>query len=147
MPDRPLRSERDIEFRGLKLPMHMMSAGVGASLFAIGEIRLPHGLAEDVAARTALIDWLGESLLAKLSAHSVHWRDVALVPLPGREIRAGRELEAGFDAGPSKVPGELRARWFVVDDRVYQLVALGETRELPASAMDSFFLAFRLRPE
>jgi len=125
----------------------MVSAGIGPSLFAIGEIDLPPALAQDAAARAALIDWLGASLLAKFPVHSVQWREARLNPLAGRQIRAGRELEARFEGSASRGPGEVRARWFVVDDRVYQLVAMGETRALPASALDTFFIAFRLRSE
>jgi hypothetical protein len=43
-------------------------------------------------------------------------------------------------------PAQLAVRLYVVDDRLFQLVALGAEGEIPPQALETFFDSFRLTP-
>lgn len=115
----------------------MTSTGIGATLFAVGAAKLPPGGGPPALAsfRDALVRNVNGTVI-KTSA--------ALLPLPpGRTLFASEAIEAnGLDANSRAV--RLAARFFIVDDRLFQLVALGADGEIPAEALDNFFTSFRL---
>ncbi len=71
---------------------------------------------------------------------------VAALAVPSadsRKVLAGEAIEAsGMEAGGRAV--QLAARLFIVDDRLFQVVALGAKGELSAETLDTFFTSFRL---
>lgn len=146
LPDKPQLTERSFDYLGQPLALRMSSTGVGATLFAISEIELPHALARDPAARAALVDWLAARLIANARASAPEFDTLAPLRPPGRELRLARSLQARALLGRESRPGVLAARWWVVDDRLIQLVALGADDELPPAAVETFFTAFRLLP-
>jgi hypothetical protein len=48
--------------------------------------------------------------------------------------------------GAERRPGTIAARLFLVDDRLYQVIALGAEGELPPEVQDNFLASFRLLP-
>jgi hypothetical protein len=48
--------------------------------------------------------------------------------------------------GPERRAGTIAARLFIVDDRLYQVIALGAEGELPPEVSEIFLASFRLLP-
>lgn len=146
LPDRPQIVEREVDYLGRPLTMRVSSTGVGATLFAISEIRLPPEIARDPAACAALVDWLAARLLANARGSDPRSAPFAASLPPRRELRLARSLEARALLGRESRPGVLAARWWVVDDRLIQLAVLGADGDLPVDATENFFTAFRFLP-
>ena len=68
---------------------------------------------------------------------------LTLPPASSRRLYVAEAIRAtGRDS--SGRPVQLNARLFVVDDQVFQVVALGADGEISADALDTFFTSFRL---
>jgi len=152
LPGKAQTTRRDIELAGVSVPMAMTSTGVGATLFAVGAARLPASLTTDAAATQRTLDYLTDALVRNVggtrqplpapsySAHS----------LLGHALRASAALQTAaalpesYKGGNSTRAPQLYARLLLVDDRLYQLVAIGAPAELPPEAIETFFTSFRL---
>jgi hypothetical protein len=150
LPDRPQTVVRDIAFDHpagpVRAEMTMVSTGVGASLFAVGSARLPPIALDTPAALTATLDWFGDGLLRNVQAASARPDEVRPpAGLGPRNLRAARAFSARARAGSGR-PAQLAVRLYVVDDRLFQLVALGAEGEIPPQALETFFESFRLTP-
>jgi hypothetical protein len=87
-----------------------------------------------------------------------HFRDALVRNVSGQAIR--RSAAPGLDSGGQPLllseaieaaarladgrNSRLAARFFIVDDRLFQIVALGAEGEIPPEALDTFFTSFRL---
>jgi hypothetical protein len=142
LPGRPQIETREFELAGRKLGMTMASAGVGPTLFAAGVAVLPaDALAPEPLA--AVVDGFRAALLRNVGA--IDSRVQAAPPLRSAGVvRLAQAVSATGKAGPDGRAVQLAARFYVVDDRLYQLVALGAAGELPPAALDTFFDSFRL---
>jgi hypothetical protein len=144
LPGKPQTVTREVAFAGQTLAMTMTSAGVGATLFALGSARLPPAaLAPDALPQT--LAFFREGLLRNFRATPAG-APAAPPPLAtpaGRVLRAAQTLSAQGLA-PDGKPTVLAARFYVVDDWLLQVVALAVRGELSAEALDTFFDSFRL---
>jgi hypothetical protein len=61
-------------------------------------------------------------------------------------LRVGQTVNARGRAGPGGQTAVLAARFFIVDDRLFQLVALGGEGSIEPQSLDTFFTSFRLTP-
>ena len=130
----------------VRAEMTMLSTGVGASLFAVGTVRLPPFAVESQPALAATLAWFSDGLLRNVQASSATLADAAPPPGVGaRTLRAARAFSATGAAGGGR-PARLAVRLYVVDDRLFQLVALGAEGEIPPQALETFFDSFRLTP-
>ena len=72
LPDKPQTAKREIVFEhpggAVRGEMTMLSAGVGASLFAVGTVRLPPFAVASPAALDATLDWFAAGLLRNVQA-------------------------------------------------------------------------------
>jgi hypothetical protein len=145
LPGRPQTVSREIKLPDAKVQMSMTSTGIGATLFAVGAAELPPGLSADPAARQRTVTHLREALVRNVNG-SVTKSSAATLPVPpgdARKILTAEAIEAtGRDANGRAV--QLTARFFIVDDRLFQVVALGAEGEIPPDALDTFFASFRL---
>ena len=125
--------------------MSMTSTGIGATLFAVGTAQLPAGLSAEPVARQRTIAHLRDALVHNIDGSIVKQSSAAL-PVPAgdsRKVLAAEAVEAsGREAGGRAV--QLAARLFIVDDRLFQVVALGAKGEMSPEALDTFFTSFRL---
>jgi hypothetical protein len=142
LPGRPQIETREFELAGRKLSMTMASAGVGATLFAAGVATLP---ADALAAEplAAVVDGFRAALLRNVGATESRVRSAPPLRSAGM-LRSAQAVTATGKTGREARAVQLAARFYVVDDRLYQLVALGAAGELPPAALDSFFDSFRL---
>lgn len=131
------------------MQMSMTSTGIGATLFAVGVAQLPLMAAGAPASRQRVLAAFRDALVRNINGTIGKTSVPPLVLPPGlpsnsaRTLHAAEAIEAsGRDANGRAV--RLAARFFIVDDRLFQLVALGEEGELPAEALDTFFTSFRL---
>jgi len=130
----------------LAAQMTMVSSGIGASLFAIGSVHLPAAAIESPEALAATIDWFRAGLLRNAQATTAtDTASSAPAGLGTRTLRATQAFNAEGRAGRGK-PARLAVRLYVVDDRLFQLVALGAEGEIPPQALETFFDSFRLTP-
>ncbi len=146
LPDKPQTAQRELDVSGHKVTMTMTSTGVGASLFALGVADLPAPLLAP-AQLDATLAWFRDGLLRNVQGAAqgtpAAVQAARLAVPPGRLLRAAQAVQAqGRVAGGRST--RLAARFFVVDDRLYQLVALAAEGEIGADALDTFFDSFRL---
>lgn len=125
--------------------MSMTSTGIGATLFAIGVVQLPADIAATAVRRGEAMTSLRDALVRNVNGTIVKTAAATLAVPAGdaRTVRLAEAVEAeGRDATGRAV--RLAARFYIVDDRLFQLVALGAKGELPQDALDMFFTSFRL---
>jgi hypothetical protein len=139
LPGRPQMVEREIAFEAARIPMSMMSTGVGATMFAVGVARLPPAATADPEVRQRTLARFRDALVSNSSA--VMRRSTA-PQLPGAQPLAAEAIEAD-GLLPDGRNSRLAARFFIVDDRLFQIVALGAEGEIPPEALDTFFTSFR----
>ena len=145
LPGRPQTVSREIKLPDGAVQMSMTSTGIGATLFAVGAAPLPPGLSSEPSARERTVEHLRDALVRNVNG-SVTRSSAATLPASAsgtRNVLAGEAIEAaGRDSGGRAV--QLAARLYVVDGRLYQLVALGAEGEISADMLDTFFTSFRL---
>jgi hypothetical protein len=148
LPGRAQTVARDVEFEGHPLPVSMTSTGVGAAMFAVGVVQLPATVAADAAARERAIAHFRDGLVRNIGGSVTVTAPVALTLAPGatRELRGAQSIEARGRAGANGQTAQLAARFFIVDDRLYEVIALGGEGAIEPHALDTFFTSFRLQP-
>lgn len=148
LPGRPQSVTRDLLVDGQQVAMTMWSTGVGPTVFALGSGRLPAPLVADEAARDRAIAYFREGLVANIGG-TVTARGPAPSSLrldSTRRLLASEAVEAVGPPGPDGRKSRLAARFFIVDDRFFQVVALGAEGEIPPEVLETFFTSFRLAP-
>ena len=129
-----------------KVSMTMWSTGVGPTMFAVGSARLPAALVADATARAQTMSYFREGLVRNIGGTVTSSTPVSL-PLPGaRKLLASEAVEAAGRPGPDGRKSRLAARFFIVDDQFFQVVALGAEGEIPPEVLETFFTSFRLAP-
>jgi hypothetical protein len=152
LPGKPQIVTRDVEVpleKGpQKMSMTMTSAGVGATMFAVGVAHLPADVHKDPAALQAAMAFFRDGLLRNIG---VRGADKEATPPPGRIAPATLRASTAFEAqgqlartGEKPEPARLAARIYVVDDRLYQIVVMGRPADLPDQEIETFFTSFRL---
>jgi hypothetical protein len=135
-----------IEQPPVRAEMTMVSSGIAASLFAVGSVQLPASAIETPEALAATVDSFRAGLLRNAqAATAVEEEAGAPAGLGTRRLRAAQAFSAYGRAGRGK-PARLAVRLYVVDDHLFQLVALGAEGEIPPAALEIFFDSFRLSP-
>jgi len=150
LPEKPQTVVREIAFDHpagpVRAEMTMLSTGVGASLFAVGSVQLPPPALESPAALAATLAWFSDGLLRNVQAASATLAETTPpAGLGARTLRAARAFSVDGKAGNGRA-ARLAVRLYVVDDRLFQLVALGAEGEIPPQALETFFDSFRLTP-
>ncbi len=124
--------------------MSMTSTGIDATLFAVGVARLPAvlGSMDRHQALAVFRDALVRNIDGRLTRTAAP-PPLALPAGDSRTLLASEAVEAsGRDSSGRAV--RLAARFYIVDDRLFQLVALSAEGELLADTLDTFFTSFRL---
>jgi len=152
LPGKPQVVTRDVELPlatgPQKVSMTMTSAGVGATMFAVGVAHLPTAVPQDTAALQASMAFFRDGLLRNVGARGA---DTETTPPSGKIGSATLRSSTAFEAqgqlarpGEKPEPARLAARIYVVDDRLYQVVAMGRVSDLPDHEIETFFTSFRL---
>ena len=145
LPGRPQTVTREVRLPDGVVQMSMTSTGIGATLFAVGAAQLPVGLSVEPAARERTIAYMRDAVVRTVGASQVT-QSMTTLPKPAGDPRAVLAAEAveasGKDSAGRSV--QLSARLFIVDDRFFQIVALGAAGEMPAEALETFLTSFRL---
>jgi len=152
LPGKAQTTRRDIELADISVPMAMTATGVGATLFAVGAARLPASLTSDAAATQRTLDYFSDALVRNVGGtrQSLPAPTYAAHFLLGHALRASAALQTAAAApenhkgGNGRSAPQLYARLLLVDDRLYQLVAIGAPADLPPEAIETFFTSFRL---
>jgi len=147
LPGRAQTVERDVEFEGRKLAVAMTSTGVGPTMFAVGVAQLPPAVQDDEAARERAIAHFRDALVRNIdgSVTATGPATLALPPGSTRKLRAARAVEARGRTADGRATA-LAARFFIVDDRLFEVVALGVDGSIDPLALETFFTSFRLQP-
>jgi hypothetical protein len=152
LPGRPQIITRDIEVPlaagAQKLSMTMTSAGVDGAMFAVGAAHLPGPVAQNPAAVQSAMAFFRDGLLRNIGITGPV-REAPPAALAARTVtqRAATSFEARGELGrpgEKPAPARLAARIYVVDDRLYQIVAMGSAADLPDSEIENFFTSFHL---
>jgi hypothetical protein len=146
LPGRPQTVARDIELAGEKVPMTMWSTGVGPTMFAVGAARLPAAAVADQSSRDRTLAYFRDGLVRNIGGTLTSQKPAPLSLSPGsaRRVLVAEAVEAAGNAGPDGRKSRLAARFFIVDDQFFQIVALGAEGEIPPEVLDTFFTSFRL---
>jgi hypothetical protein len=147
LPGRAQTVTRDVAFEGHLLSVTMTSTGVGPTLFAVGSVHLPEPVAADAAARERAIAHFRDGVLRNLRAEVTGSAPAALALPPGspQVLRAAQSLEARGTGADGRRTA-LAARFFIVDDRLFEVIAVGAEGAIDATALETFFTSFRLQP-
>jgi hypothetical protein len=149
LPGKPQTQVRDVDYGGpggpAKLSMTMISSGVGQTLFAVGAVSLPRAaLTPDQVEASAA--WFRDALLRNVRAKLIAAQPVSVAVPNARTLRLAQAVRGQGDGG--KAGSTLvAARFIVVDDWLYQVIALGQQGgqdELTPAVLDTFFDSFRL---
>lgn len=144
LPDKPQTVARDIDFDGGRIAMTMTSTGVGPTMFAVGVARLPAQATASPAAVDRTVVFFRDALVRNIGGSVTSRRPASLAATGGRTLRAAEAVQAHGKADGRAA--QLAARFYVADDRVYQVVALGAEGELSDDVLETFFSSFRLLP-
>jgi len=150
MPGKPQVVTRDLELPladgTQKVSMTMTSAGVGPTMFAVGVAHLPSRVPQDTV--QASMTYFRDGLLRNIGARTA---EKEVTPPPGRAAPPALRASTSFEAhgqigrpGEKPEPARLAARIYVVDDRIYQIVAMGRAADLPDEEIETFFTSFKL---
>ena len=147
LPGRAQTVTRAVSFEGQPLAVTMTSTGVGAAMFAIGEVQLPPQVAGDAAAQARVIAYFRDALVRNIDGTISASGAATLVLPPGSSHRfvQGQSVQAQGRTVDGR-SAALAARFFIVDDRLFQLVALGGDGGVGSQALDTFFTSFRPLP-
>jgi hypothetical protein len=143
LPGRPQTVVRDIELDGIKAPMSMTSTGIGPTMFAVGVARLPAAAVADASARQKSMAYFRDALARNVSGQAIRQSAAPGLDSGGQPVLLAEAIEATGRL-PDGRNSRLAARFFIVDDRLFQVVALGAEGEIPPEALDTFFTSFRL---
>jgi len=148
LPGRAQSVTRELDVAGQRVSMTMWSTGVGPTMFAVGSARLPASLTADAAARAQAITYFRDGLVRNIGG-TVTSSTPAFLPMPAgsaRKLLASEAVEASGRPGADGRKSRLAARFFIVDDQFFQVVALGAEGEIPPEVLETFFTSFRLAP-
>jgi hypothetical protein len=134
---------RDIELDGIKAPMSMTSTGIGPTMFAVGVARLPAAAVADASARQNSMAHFRDALVRNVSGQAIRRSAAPGLDSGGRPLLLSEAIEVAARLADGR-NSRLAARFFIVDDRLFQIVALGAEGEIPPEALDTFFTSFRL---
>jgi hypothetical protein len=148
LPGRPQSVTRDLVIDGQRVSMTMWSTGVGPTMFAVGAAQLPPALLADPASRDRALAYFRDGLVRNIGGTVVAQKPAPLTLPAGspRKLLASQSVEAVGTSGPDARKSKLAARFFIVDDQLFQVVALGAEGELPPEVLDTFFTSFRPAP-
>ena len=148
LPGRAQSVTRELDVAGQRMSMTMWSTGVGPTMFAVGAARLPAPLATDPAGRAQVIAYFRDGLVRNIGG-TVSASAAAPLSLPPggvRRLLASEAVEASGSPARDGRKSRLAARFFIVDDQFFQVVALGAEGEIPPEVLETFFTSFRLAP-
>lgn len=146
LPGRAQSVTRELDVAGQRVSMTMWSTGVGSTMFAVGSARLPAALVADPSGRAQAVAYFRDGLVRNIGGTVTSSTPVAL-PLAGaRRLLASEAVEALGGPAPDGRKSRLAARFFIVDDQFFQVVALGAEGEIPPEVLETFFTSFRLAP-
>ncbi len=146
LPDKPQTVARAIDFDGDRIEMTMTSTGVGPTMFAVGVARLPAQATADAAAVGRTVAFFRDALVRNIGGQVTAARPAPLAATGGRTLRAAESVAAQGRIGADGRAAQLAVRFYVADDRLYQVVALGAEGELSDDVLETFFSSFRLLP-
>ncbi len=145
LPGRSQTVSREIKLLDATVQMSMTSTGIGPTLFAVGAAQLPPILSGAHEARLRTLAHVRDAMVRNVNG-SLTANPTAVLVVPAgdpRHVLEGEAIEAtGRDAGGRAV--QLAARLFIVDDRLFQVVAMGAEGGIPRDALETFFTSFRL---
>ena len=147
LPGRAQTVTREVEFEKHRLPVTMTSTGIGAAMFAVGVVQLPAAVHADAAARERAITYFRDALVRNIggTVSATGPAALALPPGSGRAMRANQAIEARGRTADGR-PAALAARFFIVDDRLFEVIAMGGDGSIDPLALETFFTSFRLQP-
>jgi len=148
LPGRPQSVTRELNVDGQPVAMTMTSTGVGPTMFAIGTARMPPTLTQVPGGPGQAIAYFRDALVRNIGGTVTSSAVAPLTLPPGgtRKLLASESVEAVGRPGPDGRKSRLAARFFIVDDQFFQVVALGAEGEIPPDVLDTFFTSFRLAP-
>lgn len=130
-PGKPASQTRSITLDTLQLDMTMTAVEIDGVVFAVGSARLP----ENASAMNAL-QAMQTALLKNIGATLRSSKDSSTGLQPMLEF----EADGSQQGRPARLIGRLVAR----DQRIYQIIILGQAQNLAAEQIDTYLSSFKL---
>lgn len=141
-PSRPQSETRELPLAGETVPFTLMASVVGNTVFAVGHLDLPPGVADTELEQTRYKQVLEDSLTRNLQASGMERRNVQVRAAAGKRLHAADEIEVHGEPGGK--PAWLLARIVLVGNRLIEVAAVGPTDELTTQTARTFVDSLRL---
>lgn len=138
-PDKPAAHTRSIDIDGMTVNMTMTAADIEGTVFAIGNAEAPDAAKAEAALaamKTALVKNIGATVTKEKVASA------AAAGASGLSRSAAIDIEAkGMRNGvPIRLVGHFESR----DKRFYQVIVMGQEKNMPQDEVDMFMSSFKL---
>lgn len=132
LPAKPATFSRQIDLNGLPVTMTMTAAEIDGVTFAVGAAELPDAERASKALdsmQTALVNNIGGKLK---EAH-----------IAGKQANVDRLLDIAADGVARGQPLLLQARLIAKGNRIYQVLIVGNAKDISAENAETFFTSFK----
>lgn len=144
-PARPAQFTRPLPYPGQNIALTLQAVVIDDINFAIGYARLPHPAANDTIASATTAQWIAHfeaALLDNLQAQ-ITQTHATTAPLM-RDITAIGTLRTRRE-DPQGRPATLRARFYIHNHQLYEVMVIAPTTTWNSEAADTFLTGFQLR--
>jgi hypothetical protein len=127
-PGKPATQTRSIKLDQLELSMTMTAAEVDGVIFAVGSAQVPdaaQGPAAVEAMKTALVNNIGATVTS-------------------RKTSAAGALEVEASGSQNGEAMRLIGRFIAKDNRIYQVIVMGRTKNIVQDTADTYLSSFKL---
>ena len=139
-PDKPSTHTRQVDLDGLKVDMTMTAAQVNGTMFAVGSAQAPDAQRAEAALaamKTALIKNIGATIKSEKAARASSASGAASARSAAIDIEA-----IGTQKGePMRLVGHFESR----DKRFYQVIVMGQEKDMTRENVDMFMSSFKLQ--
>ena len=142
MPRKPTVDQQYVELPFGRVPFSMHVVELDTMAYIVGLATYPKKVMQATDPATMLPGAQAGSI-KNVDGRLVHEQEITLNGYPGREFTA-EGTGKGSAATQLPIGGLLHARFYVVDNRMYQVMVIGTKDSLPQADIDKFFSSFQL---
>jgi len=116
--------------------LHMYTGETNDRAYVVGYADYPAALVK-MNDPQKLLDGARDGNIGSFQGKIVEEKKITIDGFPGRELTVDARLKNTIDAN-------MRARFYIVNNRLYQIMVIGEKGKISTTDMDSFLQSFKL---
>ncbi|WP_050464134.1 hypothetical protein [Herbaspirillum autotrophicum] len=132
LPAKPATFSRQIDLNGLPVTMTMTAAEIDGVTFAVGAAELP-----DAERAGKALDSMQTALVNNISGN------LKEAHIAGKQTNVDRVLDIAADGVSRGQPLLLQARLIAKGSRIYQVLIIGNPKDVSAENAETFFTSFK----